>query len=147
METARTIRASALAAWLCLAASLGACAEPPACPASAQAFWSWFRSSALSRKTAAMADAARFPFVVRGQLDSSGQRELTREQFVALVPALLAADPGTSATPTTMEALVASTKTLPAPACSGEGRQFRVGVWSFALTSAGWRFQTAYLDE
>lgn len=117
------------------------------CQASAQEYWEAFRTIALQQEPSTLATMSKFPFAVRGALDDSDKREVTREQFATIVPVLLETDPGVSPRPTTMKELLRTTTRLPPSSCNTSGNQFRVGAWVFQLTAEGWRFVQAIVEE
>lgn len=127
--------------------SIVAVASGAQCPETAQQYWTAFRTAALRGDRPAIADMSRFPFAVNGMLDESAKRRLGRKQFIAAYPALLKTDPGLSATPTTMKALLDDSPKLSPAFCNPAGNQFRVGTWVFELTPQGWRFVQAFVDE
>jgi hypothetical protein len=117
------------------------------CPDSAQQYWKTFRVVALKGNPRLVADLSRFPFKLRGTLDDSVARELTREDFVRLFPTFLKTDPGLTPTATTMRAFVKATTKLSPAFCNASGNQIRVGAWVFELGSEGWRFVQAFVED
>jgi hypothetical protein len=87
-----------------------------------------------------IADLSLFPFKLRGTLDDSEARELSREDFIKLFPAFLKTDPGLAPTPTTMKTFVKRNTKLAQSFCNASGNQIRVGTWVFELRPEGWRF-------
>lgn len=117
------------------------------CSESAQQYWKTFRIAVLQDDLSTIANLSRFPFEVRGILDESAKRKILREEFLRLFPLLLGTDPGMSATPTTMKSFLNTTRYLSPSFCNTYGNQFRIGAWVFQLTSEGWRFVQASVDE
>ncbi|MDR2208395.1 MAG: hypothetical protein LBE22_05430 [Azoarcus sp.] len=125
--------------------SIPARAGEDACPETAQQYWQKFRASVHQSNLIAITDVSYFPFVIHGTLDDSEKRSVDREEFIKIFPALLEADPGLSPAATTMKSLVETTLRLTPSHC--KANQFRVGDWVFHLTSEGWRFVEAYIDN
>lgn len=109
------------------------------------AFWPGFRRAALAGDTAALAAMADIPFRARGPLDDDPVVEYDRAAFVALLPLLLAADPGLSSRPSTMRALIESASAVPPGAVDGD--EARVGEFVFTRRGGRWRFSRAYLPD
>ena len=122
-------------------------AETTACPDNAQQYWTAFRAAALRGDAHAVSNTTRFPFVVNAVLDESEAQHIARKDFPGVFPKLLEADPGTSPTPTTMKSFLSATPRLSHSFCNTHGNQFRVGAWVFELTSHGWLFVQAFVDE
>lgn len=127
--------------------TLSAMSVESSCSKSAQQYWKTFRNAILQNDQTSIANLSHFPFEVRGILDESNKRKILRDELLKLVPALLEADPGMSPTPTTMKLLLDTTTCLSPSCCNAYGNQFRVGTWVFELTSEGWRFVQAFVDE
>lgn len=126
--------------------SVQASAAEAQCPASALSFWKSFRQVVLKGDKQKVARYAIFPFEIRGVLDGTEKRKVNRDQFLKSYDVLTTADPGLSAEPSTMVALIKSTPNLPHAACSEAGNEFRVGTWAFEFMPQGWRFVRAYVD-
>jgi hypothetical protein len=133
------------ALWITLCVVSSAAADP--CPESTQTFWRTFRAKALTKNPSSLLKYVRFPFEVRGNLDSSGKKEISEKGFVSSYALLLSTDPGMSPEPTTMEALIKKTVKVPKTACDEAGTGFRIGTWTFNLTSEGWRFVGAFVED
>lgn len=158
MRSPRTRRIVGL---LLFAATLMACSDPApavkknACPDSAQVFWKKFRTAVMSNDLNAVAGMTHFPLEVQNDMDSNNKKTVSQKDFAQRFPQLLNIeeldDPSQqSATTTTllsMKKVVKATAELPASACSGQGRQFNVGNWTFLLNPAGWRFVIAHSNE
>ena len=132
----------------------GAAAEPAdaqdaAARAALAVFWTRFRTAALAGDPAAVAALARFPFRTRGEMDDDPTRTHDRAAFAALLPRLLAQDPGLAAEPETVRDLIARTAVLPADALDADGRRARLGplVFERAAGEGGWRLAMAYLAD
>ena len=121
--------------------------SPNTCTESAQRYWKTFRVAALKSNTHLVADLSRFPFKLRGTLDDSEARELSREDFIKFFPILLKTDPGLTPTPTTMKAFVKTNTKLSQSFCNASGNQIRVGTWVFELGPDGWRFVQAFVED
>ena len=117
------------------------------CPDNAQEYWSTFRQAVLNDDVSSVIAVTEFPFILRGQLDDSPVRHLSRDEFTGEFPRMLASDPGMSPDPTSMKDYIARTSKLPTSFCNATGNQVRVGDWVFNLTPNGWRLVEAYLDE
>lgn len=117
------------------------------CPETAQRYWDTFRRSVVNGDPQAVADASRFPFLVNGTLDDSNIRRVQRKTFIRLLPSLLRTDPGLTAEPSTMKALIQATEQLSPTFCNARGNQMRVGSWVFEQTPQGWRFVQGFLDD
>jgi hypothetical protein len=124
-----------------------ATAAEPRCPESAHKFWMSFRQVVLDGEKKKLAAYTRFPFEIRGTLDSSDKRKVNREQFLASFQRLAATDPGLDPQRSTMANLIKSTQKLGANSCSPAGDEFTVGTWDFELTGKGWRFVRAYVED
>lgn len=122
-------------------------ATSSSCDGSAQSYWSKFRSAVLSEGVDSIVDMTLFPFELRGTLDNSEKRKLSRSEFKKLFPTLINSDPGTTAEPSTMGELIDETKRIPARSCAQSGNQFSIGTWLFKKDSGGWRFVQAILEE
>lgn len=131
---------------IALSAQVTAAAEA-GCPDSANKFWKTFRQVVLKGDKRRIASYVHFPFEMRGALDSSGVRRVSRDDFPAKLSLLTKADPGMLPTPSTMAELVRSTPELQPRSCSPEGNEFRVGAWQFELMPQGWRFVRAYVGD
>lgn len=109
------------------------------------AFWVEFRRAALDGNTAALLSMTELPFHTRGPLDEDPLVEHDSAAFVAILPRLLAADPGLSARPSTMRRLLEAAVTPPAGIV--ELDEARVGDFVFARRGGRWRFARAYLSD
>ncbi|WP_295428666.1 hypothetical protein [uncultured Thiodictyon sp.] len=127
--------------------TLSAMSAETACNASAEQYWKTFRNAVLQNDLSTIVNLSSFPFEVRGILDENTKRTILREEFHKLFPSLLEADPGMSPTPTTMKWLLNTATSLSPSFCNAYENQFRVGTWVFELTSDGWRFIQAFVDE
>lgn len=130
-----------------LGALAGQATAEAQCPESAREFWKSFRQVVLKGDKKKVADYAQFPFEIRGALDSSEKRKVSREEFLARFAVLTSTDPGLSAKTSTMASLIKSTPKLTDGSCSQGGYEFRVGTWRFELKPQGWRFVRAYVEE
>jgi hypothetical protein len=117
------------------------------CPESAQRFWKVFRQMVLKKDDRAIVAKTRFPFQIKGTLDSSGVRQVRKAEFSSTIPTLLATDPGLSPEPSTMEKLIKKTAKLPPNACDASGNEFRIGTWVFQNSSNRWQFVRGYVEE
>lgn len=127
--------------------SFSATAAASSCSDNAQAYWKMFRINALQGKSAKVANATRFPFAINGTLDEGEKRLIDREEFIRILPALLKTDPGLSPASTTMKSMLMSTMRLSQSFCNSYGNQLHVGAWVFELTTEGWRFVQAFVDD
>lgn len=144
---------------LLLAGMLAACSDPvpaakDACPESAQVYWKKFRTAVMSDDLNAVAKATHFPLEVRGQLDDSPTKMVSRDDLGKYFPQLLNTELGSyfqqpviTPPPTSMKELVKATSQLHSSFCSEQGDQFGVGAWVFLLKPAGWRFVQAFVNE
>ena len=127
--------------------TLSAMSVETSCSNSAQRYWKAFRIAVLQNDMSTLTKLSRFPFEIRGTLDESDKRQVLRQEFLRLFPALLETDIGLSATPTTIKSFLKTTTRLSPSFCNTYGNQFHVGVWVFELTPDGWRFVQAFVDE
>jgi hypothetical protein len=117
------------------------------CTETAQLFWKEFRIYVVKNQLNQIANHTQFPFELRGELDSSGSRKITRSKFIKILPTLMRTDPGLSANTSTMKSYVKSTPQLLPSHCTVSENQFKVGVWTFHLNQEGWHFAHAFLSD
>ena len=125
-----------------------------ACPESAQQYWKKFRSAVLKNKLNEIADMTHFPLEIRGMLDDSEKKIVSRQGFSKHFPQLLNTElgdyyqqPVITPAPSSMKALVSATTKLSPSFCSADSGQFRVGEWVFLLKPNGWGFVQAFVNE
>jgi hypothetical protein len=136
-----------LIVFLISAMSMSAMSAENSCPKSAQDYWTKFRKSVLNSNLVEVSRQSRFPFKIRGDLDSNEVKQLNRNEFILKLPDLLNTDPGLSAKPSTMRCLIKKTSSLNSFSCNARGNQFRIGTWLFDLTPDGWMFVRAFVEE
>jgi hypothetical protein len=117
------------------------------CPDSANKFWKAFRQTVINGEKNKVVKSVKFPFEIRGTLDTSDKRKVNKEAFLATFQLLTATDPGLAPQRSTMANLIKSTPKLGANSCSPSGDEFTVGTWDFVLTAKGWRFVRAFIED
>lgn len=117
--------------------------SPKECKPSVHPFWARFRGAVLKEDWEAVANLTEFPFDV---YERSGRRNrLSREEFIKRLPEFLGLEPyygypGVEPKPASMKALIKAVPALPKDACGDLTNQMTVDLWSFGMTSEGWRF-------
>lgn len=116
------------------------------CADKAQQFWKTFRQAAMEANSPALAKMTHFPLEIRGTLDDSQSRQISKEDFNKILPELLETDPGLKAEPTSMKKYIQYIETIPNTACNQYGNQFRVGSWVFVLQDGNWLLMKAFIE-
>lgn len=142
-----TLRAAAvLAATFMLLSPLAAAEEVRQPPAFAT-FWPPFRAALLADDIATVASATRFPLEVRGELDSSPVRRITKDDLGPVLRRTLDADSGLSLRDTlTNRDMVKRVTDLGQATVGVTVRRdtARVGAFDFARGAKGWRLVRLY---
>jgi hypothetical protein len=112
---------------------------------SVQAVWTSLRSAALAGDVDRVAAMTQLPLETRGPSDDDPVVPVYRRELRRTFEGVMRQDPGLSATPGTMRALVERTTTL-GPRELGPD-QARLGAFEFGKTRAGWRWVFAYVEE
>lgn len=127
------------------AVQLASCTET-----AGQQFWSEFRQAVIAADEEKIVSITRFPFVVRGPVDSDPVRQYDREGFLAIYEQLLEQDvylPSKGVIVRhSMRELVLRSQELPADSLVGT-EHIRFHQFEFQRLDGRWRFTRAYLDE
>ncbi len=109
------------------------------------AFWTAFQSAVTSGDAQLVSEFIQFPFHIQAEERASSTAEYDNAAFLQLWPKLLAADPGMTVDPTTMQTMVINTLSIPEIALqSQQGNGFRIGNFEFAKGAEGWKLTSAY---
>lgn len=117
------------------------------CPESAHKFWKSFRQVVVNGEKNKVVKFVKFPFEIRGTVDTSDKRKVNRQEFLTTFQLLTTTDPGLAPQRSTMANFIKSTPKLGVNSCSPSGDEFTVGTWDFVLTANGWRFVRAYIED
>jgi len=112
-----------------------------------QDFWLEFRRAVLVGDKEHVAALTRFPFHIRGPLDTDSVVAYDRQAFLGIVDRLLEQDPGLRPEPERMRDLIDRTDSVTSRHLGDGGRTARIGVFVFERGPDGWRFSRAYVDQ